>query len=69
MRIHSLSSLIDYDYLKYLISINKLGPESLSKSAQNINKDTFVSSVKKQALKSFNNENRKSYLRSITSRR
>ena len=69
MKVRSLSSLIDYEYLKYLCSMSKIGPEPLKKSIQNVKKDTFVSTVKKQALKSFNNENRKSYLRSITSRR
>ena len=62
MRINGFGSLIDYDYLRFILK-EPVNPFKKQKT------DTFVSTIKKQTLKSFNNENKKAFLRSITSRR
>lgn len=64
MRISGFGSLVDYDYLRFILKdeypgITKKQPQT----------DTFVSNIKNKAMKAVNNQNRKSFLRSITSRR
>ena len=65
MRIYGVNDLIDYEYLKFIL---RDAPISL-KRKQPHQTDTFVRTVKDRALKAINGENRKSYLRRITSRR
>ena len=64
MKIYGVSNLIDYEYLRFML---KDEPIHLAKKLKQT--DTFVRNVKGKVLKAINNENRKSFLRSITSRR
>jgi len=64
MKIYGVSNLIDYEYLRFML---KDEPIHLAKKLKQT--DTFVRNVKGKVLKAINSENRKSFLRSITSRR
>ena len=64
MKVYGVRNLIDYEYLRFML---KDEPIHLTKKLKQT--DTFVKVIKERALKAVNSDNRKSYLRIITSRR
>ena len=64
MHVYSVGSLMDYDYLRFILK-----DDPLCMPKKQVKTDTFVKKIQTKALKAVNNESRKSILRSITARR